>query len=156
MATEPDLTTRQFVRILRKLPAHTPAADRFIKSALNGPGYAGVSKFGYADERAHMLSWFGCQNGSNGSGAYSRKVPNTSARVAYGRLQNAGSLLWIAEALGEDESAVELVAKEALQETDHRRRCKIVRGHFSWERVYALAMKTKGMSAGTGQRGFVL
>lgn len=146
-AADGDMTTAEFVRVLGRLKPHGPVSDAFIAEALERPGFADVrkSRFGYANEREHMVAWMGCQNGRNGTGAYSRERPNDSARRAYNRLLNAGSLLWIAEALGEDEAVLREASDAALAEPDYRTRCRIVRERIPWERVYELASKKRGL-----------
>lgn len=73
------------------------------------------------------------------AGAYSRNTPNHSARGAYNRLLNAGSLLWINEALGQDPDLVRRAAEAAALEGEYRRRCRIVREYLPWDRVAELA-----------------
>lgn len=49
-------------------------------------------------EREHMVEWFQA-NETKGFESYSRENPNRSARRCYNSLMNAGSLLWIIEAI---------------------------------------------------------
>ena len=86
-------------------------------------------------EREHMVEWFRA-NETKGSGAYSRQVPNQSARRCYNGLMNAASLLWIAEAVGIDEPTVRRAYEAAV---DYRRACGAIRKIIAWDMIYALA-----------------
>lgn len=132
-----DIDVIKFARILKKLPPHPPITDAYDFAC-------GQTKdVWWTSQREHMVSWFMAQNGMNGTGAYSRLEPNRSAKKAYNRLNNSGSILWIAEALGEDPSIVQVAADEAMASSDYRTRCKIVRQHIPWERIYELAITNK-------------
>ena len=52
---------------------------------------------------------------------------------------NAGSLLWIAEALGIDELTVKQAYDAAIAAGDYRRACGAIRKIITWDMVYALA-----------------
>ena len=80
--------------------AHYPVSDRYIHLVHDSAEKTG------RDEREHMVSWFAA-NATTGSGAYSRKAGNEDATRCYNRLQNAASLLWIAEAVVAGRAAVE-------------------------------------------------
>jgi len=62
-------------------------------------------------------------------------IPNLSAKRAYNRLLNAGSLLWINEALGNDPDRIQQAADAASQEKEYRKRCRIVREYLPWSDV---------------------
>ena len=70
---------------------------------------------------------------------YLRSKPNRSAKRAYNRLLNAGSLLWINEALGQDPQRIQQAADAAAAEPDYRKRCRIVREYLPWDEVAELA-----------------
>ena len=78
-------------------------------------------------------------NETKGSGAYSRQVPNQSARRCYNGLMNAASLLWIAEAVGIDEPTVRRAYEAAVAADDYRRACGAIRKIIAWDMIYALA-----------------
>lgn len=126
-----EISNREFIRILRTLPASTPVADAYEK--LHGQK-RGVW---YQTQQEHMIDWFKGQ-ATRGFGAYIRTTPNFDARLTYNRLQGGEALLWIGEALGADHPLVSVAAVAAAAETDHRRRCGIIRHHLSWDAVVAL------------------
>ncbi|WP_394255856.1 hypothetical protein [Pseudoclavibacter helvolus] len=84
-----------------------------------------------------MISWFAAQN-SLGAGAYSRKTPNTSARVTYNRLLCPAAFVWMAEALGEDPEVVQAAAGAARAEPNARKRPGLLRKHLPWSRIVVL------------------
>lgn len=127
-----DLTCAQMARILERREAHYPVSDRYILEVHDSPDKTG------ADEREHMVCWFRA-NQTTGSGSYRRKMGNTSARTCYNRLRNAGSLLWIAEAVGVDRKTVEQAYDAAVETGDYRRACGAVRRIIPWKTIYLLA-----------------
>lgn len=52
---------------------------------------------------------------------------------------NAGSLLWIAEAVGIDELTVKQAYEAAVAAGDYRRACGEIRKIITWDMIYALA-----------------
>lgn len=132
-----DLTCAQMARILERREAHYPVSDRYILEVHDSPDKTG------ADEREHMVCWFRA-NQTTGSGSYSRRKGNTSARTCYQRLNNAASLLWIAEAVGVDRETVERAYEAAVEAGDYRRACGAIRKVIPWETVYALASGLAG------------
>lgn len=131
-AAAADMHPIRFARILETLPARMPISDQFDT---DHPQRRGAW---WADQREHMVSWFGAQN-TLGAGPYSRRIPNLSARAAYERLQSPGALLWVAEALGAPPGTVQTAADAALRESDHRSRCRVVRLHLPWSLIVGLA-----------------
>lgn len=85
-----------------------------------------------------MVEWFR-SNETKGSGSYSRLQPNRSAMRCYSSLMNAGSLLWIAEAVGIDELIVKQAYEAAVAAGDYRRACGAIRKIITWDMIYALA-----------------
>ena len=109
--------------------AHYPVSDRYIRLVHDSREKTG------RDEREHMVSWFAA-NATTGSGAYSRKAGNEDARRCYNRLQNAASLLWIAEAAGVDQPTVEEAYTAAVAASDRRKACGAIRRVIPWAAIY--------------------
>ena len=130
-----DFDVLDFARLLNRLPAHLPISDAY-DGFVDGEYRRGTPW--YTSQRQHMVGWFRAQT-TTGSGDYSRNTPNHSARRAYNRILNAGSLLWINEALGQDPDLVRQAAEAAALEREYRRRCRIVREYLPWDRVVELA-----------------
>lgn len=126
-----DLHVDEFVRVLRTLDAHLPISYKYERDR---PQY---SESWWSSQREHMISWFAAQN-SLGAGAYSRKTPNTSARVTYNRLLCPAAFVWMAEALGEDPEIVQAAADAARAEPNARKRPGLLRKHLPWSRIVVL------------------
>lgn len=121
----------KLARWFSKRAAHYPVSDRYIQLVHDSAEKTG------RNEREHMTSWFAANVGT-GSGAYSRKVGNADAERCYNRLQNAASLLWIAEAVGVDQLVVEEACAAAVEAGDYRRACGAIRRVIPWETIYEL------------------
>lgn len=127
-----DLHVDEFVRVLRALDAHLPISYKYERDRPQS------SESWWSSQKEHMISWFGAQN-SLGSGAYSRRTPNTSARTTYNRLLCPAAFVWMAEALGEDPVVVQTAADAARAEPSARKRPGLLRKHLPWPRIAALA-----------------
>ena len=131
-STKEDFHVDDFVEILRSLEPHLPISDAYERDC---PQKRGVW---WSSQKEHMIKWFGDQN-SHGSGAFTRKTPNTSARITYNRLLCPAAFVWMAEALGEDPEVVQAAADAARAETNARKRSGLLRGHLPWTRIAELA-----------------
>ncbi len=100
----------------------------------------------YPSQKTHMFRWLNWQTQVY-KGDYGRSKPNHSTKTTYNRFQNPGGLLWMAEALGEDEAVVRQAisaAKEAEKKAakgDGKSRCKAFREVIPWERIGELLDK---------------
>lgn len=127
----PDIRCKTFSDFLATKNDHYPYSDRYISEVHDSRDKTGRT------EREHMVAWFRA-NETKGSGSYSRENPNKSARRCYNSLMNAGSLLWIAEAVGMDELTVRQAYDAAVAAGDYRRACGAIRKIITWDMVYAL------------------
>lgn len=132
MATQSDLTCGQMARIFEEREDHYPVSDRYVREVHDSPEKTGDT------EREHMVVWFRL-NSTTGSDSYSRQKGNASARTCYNRLNNAASLLWIAEAVGVDAETVERAFDVAVEAGDYRRACGAIRRIIPWETIRPLA-----------------
>ena len=128
----PDIRCRKLSDILASKSDHYPYSDKYIAEVHDSKDKTGRT------EREHRVEWFRA-NETKGSGAYSRQVPNQSARRCYNGLMNAASLLWIAEAVGIDEPTVRRAYEAAVAADDYRRACGAIRKIIAWDMIYALA-----------------
>ena len=129
---ERDFGCRAFADILARRESHYPISDRYIKLVHDSPSKVGRT------EREHMVAWFR-DNETTGFGAYSRNAPNVSAQRCYARLQNAASLLWIAEAVGVSAEQVRQAYDAAIEAGDRRRACGAIRNVIPWEVICSRA-----------------
>ena len=127
-----DLSCAELARLFARRDDHYPISDRYLREVHDSPDKTGRT------EREHMVSWFQA-NRTTGAGAYSRQRGNDSARTCYQRLQNAASLLWIAEAVGIESSVIECAYDAAVEAGDRRRACGAIRRIIPWEAVFSCA-----------------
>ncbi|MDR6866550.1 hypothetical protein J2Y69_001143 [Microbacterium resistens] len=127
-----DLHVDEFVRILRALEPHLPISDAYEKDCPQRQGSWWTS------QQEHMVRWFSSQKGL-GSGAFTRSIPNTSARRTYNRMLAPAAFLWMAEALGESADVVQAAADAARAEPNARKRPGLLRRHLPWARIDELA-----------------
>ncbi|WP_232715209.1 hypothetical protein [Gordonia metallireducens] len=87
-----DISVLALRDIVLRLPTAQPITDAF-EAGGNGRAW-------YTSQQEHLAGWL---YGYNGPGAYNRANPSTSSKSFYNRFRCAAGLLWLAEALGEDE-----------------------------------------------------
>ena len=97
------------------------------------------------NQKAHMYWWFLSQK-TEGNGGYSRIIENQSSQRTYNRLQTVPGMLWIAEALGEDEKKLReaFAASEAFEKRDPGKRCAAFRELIPWARIAELLHDPSG------------
>ena len=126
------ITCRKMLEIFKRADKHYPISDRYLVEVHKSPDATGH------DEKEHMLAWFKSQ-GSTGCGSYTRKKANSDAERTYNMLQNAASLLWIAEAVGVDADTVEHAYCEAVKvagmSRGHQRACGAIRKVIPWSKI---------------------
>lgn len=127
-----DFHSEEFAQILAGLEPHLPISDAFELALPQEHGSW------WSSQQQHMVSWFQAQN-TTGAGAYTRQVPNISARRTYNRLLAPAAFIWMAEALGEDATVVQDAADAARAEPSARRRPGLIRKKLPWERIAQLA-----------------
>lgn len=131
--SEPDFTTAEFARMLSMLEPHFPISDTFETDL---PQKSGTW---WTSQREHMVTWFRGQD-SPGSGKFTRRTPNTSARTTYNRLLAPAAFLWLAEALGAETEVVKAAADAARAEPNARKRPGLLRKHLPWALIADLAI----------------
>lgn len=128
MARRTDMSCVAFPHLLRFKRSHYPYSDRYLSEVNNSPDTHART------EKQHMVHWF-ADNATQGSGAYSRQKPNNSAKRCFNKLENAASLLWIAEAVGIEEPVVAAAFEAARQAGDYRRACGAIRKIITWSMI---------------------
>lgn len=126
-----DLHVDEFALVLQSLEPHLPISDAYERDC---PQLQGAW---WSSQQEHMVTWFQSQN-SQGSGAFTRKIPNVSARKTYNRLLCPAAYVWMAEALGEDPNEVQAAADAARAESNPRKRSGLLRRHLPWTRIVEL------------------
>lgn len=110
----------------------------------------------YKSQKAHMILWFLSQEGTGGKG-YTRKQGNTSSMEAYNRLLNAGALIWIADALGEDPEVIQRATAAAIEaeKINYRGRCSAFREVIPWARIDELIHDPSGWKIDPAVKDFL-
>ena len=128
---EKDLDNCEMARIFAFLPAQKDVARYLIDLSVV-----------YNYDHLHMITWFSSQI-TLGTGKYSRKRANRSARKTYNCLLNPWSLLWIVAALREDPEKVRAAAREMEDYKSFSAKCGVVRRAIPFDRIYELALQMK-------------
>ena len=129
-----DIDVAVLAECLRYLEPHLPITDELDRWGTKG---------WYKTQKSHMVLWIDSQS-TKGSANYTRSEPNSSAKRMYNRFLNPGGLLWMLEALGEDEATLRRAAKAAADAEDRaegngvRARAAAFRRVIPFERVLEL------------------
>lgn len=128
------MTPSELVAIIRTLPEDQPITD-----AVEGrttAGYPGSRPPWYRSQKEHLIGFVGEYRTP---GAYGRAGLDGSARDWYQRFQCAPGLLWLAEALGEEEAVLRR-SVEAIDAAGPRAasRCGAFRRIVPWSRIEEL------------------
>ena len=97
----------------------------------------------FDSQKAHMIAWFRSQL-TTGAKGFTRAQANRSAQRTYNRLLNTGALIWSADALGEEEEALEAAVRQSETKSDYRERCAVFREAIPWERIDELIHRPDG------------
>lgn len=127
------MNARELQMIIARLPAPQPITDAFEG---RGEGVHLAKGAWYSSQKQHLMGWLGEYGGS---GAYDRKNPGKDARHFYTHFQCSPGLLWLAEALGEDQETLER-GVEAIRGAGKKgaAQCGAFRAVVPWERIAAL------------------
>lgn len=109
----------------------------------------------FDSQKAHMIAWFRSQM-TTGAKGFTRAQANRSAKKAYNRLLNTGALIWIADALGEQEEALEAAVRQSEQQKDFRERCAVFREAVPWARIDELIRNPKGWRIDPALKGLII
>ncbi|MBQ9001923.1 MAG: hypothetical protein IJ087_08735 [Eggerthellaceae bacterium] len=134
-----NIPCKQLSKFFARCEDYYPVSDRYISEVHDSSLKTGRT------EREHMAAWFR-DSRTKGAGSFSRAKGNDSGRTCYQRLQNAASLLWIAEAAGVAEATVESAFNAAKAAGDHRRACGAVKRVIPWDTVYDALVSTGKVS----------
>lgn len=123
-----ELTIYDAAQVFLTLESHPPITQNFMDHL------ASYKTLVWTDQRDHMVTWYLSQD-DHGHGAYSRRKPNTSAKVTYNRLLSAPGILWTGEALGLDEARCLEALEVAKSRRDIRQKCRLMREALPWQLI---------------------
>lgn len=122
------LTPMQLREVVRTLSASTPVTDEYEA------GRTGKAR--HRSQQEHLLGWLAEYNGP---GAYRRKTHTGTARDFYQRFRCVAGLLWLAEALGEDQQILRAAVADVLAAgSNPSSQCAAFRRKVPWTRVEEL------------------
>lgn len=108
----------------------------------------------FDSQKAHMIAWFRSQM-TTGTKGFTRIQANRSSQRTYNRLLNTGALIWIADALGEQEEALEAAVRQSEQKGDYREKCAAFREAIPWERIDELIHSPEGWRIDPAMKGLI-
>ena len=131
------MKARELRAVIARLPAAQPVTDTYEHRG------EGMRTVWYSSQKEHLMGWLD-QYGT--PGAYNRKNPGQDARHFYTHFQCAPGLLWLAEALGEDQTTLERGVR-AIQEAAPKgaAQCGAFRQVVPWTRIEVL-LRAKGVT----------
>lgn len=131
-----DTHVRELRRLIGELPSAQPLTDDFEqRHAAAGRNWTGAQK-------EHLIGWLGEYDTR---GAYGRKHPSTSSRTFYNHFRCMPGLLWLAEALGEDRTALKrAIAQVELGSSNPSTQCAAFRAEVPWSRIVELIAARQG------------
>lgn len=128
-----DMNVIDFAREISMITSETQIADEFAKKHASKRDW-------WSCEREHLTVWCLYQPTNGVKGFYHE--PNNSARRMYNNYGKPGTLLWLAEALGEDKDKLKEIT-EAIKDKNARTACAIIRKaeNIPFDRIMALMSK---------------
>lgn len=130
------MTPRELRRIVGRLPASQPVTDAYEESIAATTQSSRNAKVWYTTQKQHLRGWL---SEYNGPGAYGRRGHDGDARAFYQRFQCVAGLLWLAEALGEDEATLAAAVDDVVAAGPRAAsQCGAFRRRVPWERIESL------------------
>lgn len=123
------MPAKEFALLLQFANAHYPVSDHYERQhPIRGSWWS--------SQQEHVTAWL---NELDGPGAYNRASRGLDARHMYNHFQCAPGLLWIAEALGEEQAVVQQAAGAAGGKGRPATQCAAIRRVIPWARILHLA-----------------
>jgi hypothetical protein len=125
-----DISVSDLRRVVKQLDTEQPLTDAYeMRTVGRGSGT-------YANQRQHLIGWLGEYNST---GYYNRKNPSTSGKTFYNHFRCAAGLVWLAEALGEDQEVLAgAIAVIEAGSSNPSSECAAFRRAVSWDRIVEL------------------
>ncbi|WP_238419491.1 hypothetical protein [Gordonia sp. 'Campus'] len=123
-----DISVFDLRDLILRLPTAQPITDAYESDA--------TARVWYSSQQEHLAGWL---SEYNGPGAYNRANPSTSSKHFYNHFRCAPGLVWLAEALGEDELVLR-AGVESLRSAgpNPSSQCAAFRRVVPWARIMEL------------------
>lgn len=125
-----DMDVLEFARKISRLSIDTPLANKYDEE------YGQRSDRWWSCQREHLTVW-ALHYPTKGIGNFTHK-PSNSSKKMYNNFGRPETLLWLAEALGENVDLIQRIIENISDNSDPRSRCKIVRRYISFDRILEL------------------
>ena len=132
MKNTQDMDVLDFARKISTLTLNTPIALQYDEE------YGQKEKRWWACQREHLTVWC-LHQPTLGVPGFGRKMPNYSARKMYNHFGRPETLLWLAEALGEEKTKLKNVIEE-IKDIGASEACRIIRReeNIPFDRILSL------------------
>lgn len=125
-----DMDVLDFARKISMLTTYTPLSNQYDTL------YGQKDGVWWSCQREHLTVW--CLHYPTVGVKGFEHIPSNSARKMYNSFGRSETLLWLAEALGEDRRLLSNVIEKAMLENNARSACKVVRDNIPFERIMYL------------------
>lgn len=128
MVEDGDISVFDLRDVILRLPTAQPITDDYESGA--------TRSVWYSSQQEHLAGWL---SEYNGPGAYNRANPSTSSKHFYNHFRCAAGLVWLAEALGEDDLVLS-AGVEAIRSagSNPSSQCAAFRRAVPWARIVEL------------------
>lgn len=126
---EDNTNVLDFARKISMLRTNTKIANEFDEK------YGQKDKRWWHCQREHLVVW--CLHYPTGGTRGFTHKPNNNAQTMYNYFRRPETLLWLAEALGENEDKLKWLIEE-IKDKPPITACKIIRKNISFARVLSL------------------
>lgn len=130
---ERDMDVLDFARKISTLTTDTHFAREFDEK------YGQKNRRWWTCQREHMTVW--CLHYPTEGIKGFEHTPSNSARTMYNNFSRPETLLWLAEALGENEQTITEIIDEIKDIDGCRTACSMVRNKISFERILDLMQR---------------
>lgn len=123
------LDAGELAYLLHFLDAHPPVTEAFLVL------YGQKTGVWWESQREQLISYFaGCASRCFGE----VDKPSCDAHAAFDAMRRPEMYVWLVEALGEDQSAVEEISRRVARASTHHAQIDVVRELVTWDRIVEL------------------
>ncbi len=125
-----DMDVLEFARKICMLSIDTPLANKYDEE------YGQRTGRWWSCQREHLTVW-ALGYPTKGIGNFTHK-PSNSSKKMYNHFGRPETLLWLAEALGENVDLIQRIIEKISDNSHPKSRCDIVRKYISFDRILEL------------------
>ena len=125
-----DMDVLEFARKISRLSIDTPLENKYDEE------YGQRSDRWWSCQREHLTVW-ALHYPTKGIGNFTHE-PSNSSKKMYNKFGRPETLLWLAEALGENVDLIQRIIEKISDNSNSGSRTRIVREHISFDRILEL------------------